>query len=773
MTLSRTIPLAKHWLDDSTANGRGVVNYLAGIAITRDNKHAWVVGKKDNTDRGTLVSPAMSLVQDNTVRAQLVVIDLSTNAEDRSLRMDIDNSDSPTAIVFSPAGDYAFLALQGNNQIGIVDMLDFLRGDSPKGMISRLGVGLAPQGLAIDASTGRLFSANFMGRSVTSIGMNPLFTSGSLNLPSTTISAVANEALSPQVLSGKRIFYNAGDKRMSAEGYMSCATCHADGGHDGRTWDFTQRGEGLRNTTDLRGRRGLGHGAVHWSGNFDEIQDFENDIRNGFGGTGFMSDADFAATSNPLGTAKAGRNAELDAMAAYVASLGASTLPKSPARQANGAATAASTAGRAIFEAENCMSCHKPSMGFIDRLPHDVGTLRTTSGSRLGSALTGIDTPTLLGLHATAPYLHDGSAASLEQVFSQVGGTLLQAESGVMVGGATAGDIAWSNVKNWYGSQMVTCDKPGMGVSFTGLDGGTGGAGAVGIRFSSGSYGGNLEVVVNGVVINLDLPATPNDPGYLPTLWQMIYVPVTYASGTANTILLRRPTTSIRGVFLDAVLFSTPLAYEKAAPHRRVLALSAANRASLLEYLRSLDATDSFEPEIVVKRGTVLLTNGGTDNPGAIAIGTRQTLTYTIANAGTAPLTFSGFALSGITGCTAEITTAAVSPIANAGVTTLEVAVTPITSTWSFVVNSLTNDADENPCNWSVAGAGTVVSTTGGTTSTGTTSGDTSTGGGTGGNPVGEESSSGGGCGLGSGFAALILAVVLTTKLRNRGERMD
>jgi hypothetical protein len=165
------------------------------------------------------------------------------------------------------------------------------------------------------------------------------------------------------------------------------------------------------------------------------------------------------------------------------------------------------------------------------------------------------------------------------------------------------------------------------------------------------------------------------------------------------------------------------------------------------------------------------VTNGGIDNPGSITIGTRKTLTYTIANTGTAPLTFSGFALSGFTGCTADMTAAAVSPIANGSVTTLEIAVTPTASTWSFVVNSVTNDADENPCNWSVAG--TVVSTTGGATSTGTTAGETSTGGGTGGNPVGEESSSGGGCGLGSGFAALFLAVVLTSRLRNRGERMN
>jgi hypothetical protein len=60
---------------------------------------------------------------------------------------------------------------------------------------------------------------------------------------------------------------------------MSCASCHNDGSHDGRTWDLTGFGEGLRNTSSLRGRAGA-QGLLHWSGNFDEVQDFEGQIRN-------------------------------------------------------------------------------------------------------------------------------------------------------------------------------------------------------------------------------------------------------------------------------------------------------------------------------------------------------------------------------------------------------------------------------------------------------------------------------------------------------------
>ena len=49
-------------------------------------------------------------------------------------------------------------------------------------------------------------------------------------------------------------------------------------------------------------------------------------------------------------------NADLDALAAYVASL--STFANSPHRNADGSLTAAAVAGREVFRAANCASCH-------------------------------------------------------------------------------------------------------------------------------------------------------------------------------------------------------------------------------------------------------------------------------------------------------------------------------------------------------------------------------------------------------------------------------
>jgi hypothetical protein len=51
---------------------------------------------------------------------------------------------------------------------------------------------------------------------------------------------------------------------------------------------------------------------------------------------------------------------------------------------------------------------------FTDSVLRNIGTIKASSGTRLGATLTGIDTPTLRDVWQTAPYLHDGSAATVE-----------------------------------------------------------------------------------------------------------------------------------------------------------------------------------------------------------------------------------------------------------------------------------------------------------------------------------------------------------------------
>ncbi len=272
----------------------------------------------------------------------------------------IDNSDSPTSVTFSPLGDWAFVTLQGNNEVALYDDLSLRQGGS-KTTRWRVPTGLSPQGQVFDPATKKLFVNNFMTRDVSVLDLNAFISQGTRNSSAVTTRVVAVEKLTSRILQGKQLFYNAslmdnlGTEVMSRGTYVSCATCHSDGGQDGRVWDFTQRGEGLRNTIDLRGRVGMGHGNVHWSGNFDEIQDFENNIRAHQGGSGLI---DAVTISQPLGTSKAGLSGDLDAMAAYVGSLNRETVPKSPFRTAQGFLTPAAIAGQTIFASQSCVTCH-------------------------------------------------------------------------------------------------------------------------------------------------------------------------------------------------------------------------------------------------------------------------------------------------------------------------------------------------------------------------------------------------------------------------------
>jgi len=414
LTLTRVIQLAKDTTPDHANGGRGVPNYLMGIAITPDGSKAWVSSQKANIDRG-MFREGQALSHENTVRAILSCIDLGTNSEELSKRIDIDNSNMPIGITFSPLGDYAFVALQANNFVLDVDLLG---GGSPG---IRWPSGLAPQGVAYLHGSDRLVAKNFMDRSVSIYDASDFVREGKGLVSLATIPTVTTERLSGDVLRGKQIFYDAEDPRMALDGYQTCASCHQDGGTDNRVWDFTDRGEGLRNTTDLRARRGTGHGFVHWSANFDEIQDFEHDIRGAFLGEGFLTEEEFNfdTRNTTLGEPKTGVDADLDALAAYVTSL--DSVGRSPHRTPDGDLTSEALAGRILFAQLDCMSCHAgDSLTDSNTLPtlHDVGTLKVGSGDRLGGTLQGIDTPTLRGLWRTAPYLHDGSAATLQEVLT-------------------------------------------------------------------------------------------------------------------------------------------------------------------------------------------------------------------------------------------------------------------------------------------------------------------------------------------------------------------
>jgi DNA-binding beta-propeller fold protein YncE len=404
---------------DSDTDNSGVPSFLGALAFGPAGRDAVVPALKANNVTGMFRTREM-LSSQTTARAVLSVVSpgAAGAAPSEAARYSFDDLDYASALAFSPQGDRLFVALQGAEIVVALDPEGFnITGSIPS-------VGGAPEGLALSPDGARLFVQGFTTRTVRVYDVRDLSRAPT---PLADVVTVAAEPLPSQVALGQRIFYASRDPRMSRTSYLSCASCHLDGEGDNLVWDFTQRGEGLRNTIPLQGRGGVEHGPMHWSANFDEVQDFEHDIRGGQGGLGFVADPVFHADGHdvPLGASKLGLSSELDALSAYVASL--RRVGPSPFRRDGDAAWLASRArGEALFRSEEtrCATCHAGprytdsafAPGTRTPVLHDVGTLGPGSGQRLGGPLSGLDTPTLRDLWRTAPYLHNGSAATLRDV---------------------------------------------------------------------------------------------------------------------------------------------------------------------------------------------------------------------------------------------------------------------------------------------------------------------------------------------------------------------
>lgn len=222
---------------------------------------------------------------------------------------------------------------------------------------------------------------------------------------------VTTNPLTPEVHRGKLLFYSS-LQPMVGRRWIACASCHPDGQSDGRTWNNP---EGLRNTQSFAGL-GSTH-PVHWSADRDEVQDFEHTVRGLLmQGRGLIS----GKVNPPLGAPNKGLSKDLDALAAYADSHQFTLSPHS-----KGGLSDAAKRGRTVFRSEKtkCVTCHSGPL-MTDSKPrpvdeivrHDVGTGNDDPSEKMGPAY---DTPTLLGLYRTGPWLHHGKATTLAEVFTK------------------------------------------------------------------------------------------------------------------------------------------------------------------------------------------------------------------------------------------------------------------------------------------------------------------------------------------------------------------
>ena len=261
--------------------------------------------------------------------------------------------------------------------------------------------GMEPGALVLDEPRGRLYLMTVAGQEIVTLDAD---TGGVLSRTRFT-----EDPTPERIARGRYLFNTATDERLTKDRWMSCASCHPDGYADGRQWDF---GHGPLDTASLHGS--LRTPPLHEDGHLDEIQDTYRFTKMVMAGMWFIPREEM---HDYLGESNAGLDADLDALAAYIDSLEYDQAPSPPDDD-----EPLLERGREIFMSPDtgCARCH-PAPYYTDSgardaaggyVLHDVGTSRPGGPSRL-------DTPTLLGLRRTDPYLHHGGAKTLEEIFTK------------------------------------------------------------------------------------------------------------------------------------------------------------------------------------------------------------------------------------------------------------------------------------------------------------------------------------------------------------------
>lgn len=351
----------------------------------------------------------------HTLSGAMTLFSLQQDEEEATLRLHLNDdtfstpSNFPRALAINQTGNEVYIVLAGADSIMGIDIRNVAK---PK-LLGFWAVGKNPRGIALNRAGTHAYVMNYLSRDVTVLDLTDL-----VRRPALAHIPVVTETLDAQMLQGKILFNKANDPRMSTLGWISCASCHVDGGVDGTTWGTP---EGMRQTMPLWNLAGTA--PFHISATRDEIQDFEFDIENFMGGVGLAS----GSAHTLLGTPNGGRSSDLDALSHFVLE---GIRPPQASTLVEHTLIAE---GRKLFVEANCHSCHGGLHWTRSNLPakvgsltpngeveveavlHDVGTY-APEGDILGAK--GFDIPTLLSLHASAPYLHDGRATSLDTVLA-------------------------------------------------------------------------------------------------------------------------------------------------------------------------------------------------------------------------------------------------------------------------------------------------------------------------------------------------------------------
>jgi len=317
----------------------------------------------------------------------------------------------PFDLVISPDGKRAFVSHSAVDMITVID-LDEIRllleestdeqlenyanhlGISSRYVIGRIHTGSNPKGLVLSPDGNTLYVAERLDDHIGVFNTSTLLSEGRIDLK-------GPRRITPVRL-GRQVLNNSGH---TFQNQYACYTCHPDVHEDGLVYNMAGKDMG-RNLANVQTLRDIGKIPPYkWNGKNQTI--YKQD------GMRF---------STILTRTEAFSHKKLDALVAYI--IVGNPNPPNLRFNPHGELSAAQERGKEIFyrdfdnygneipESNRCYTCHPPPY-FTNLQMTDVGTLADTDDP------TKFDVPQLNNVYESAPYLHDGIAPTLEEIWTK------------------------------------------------------------------------------------------------------------------------------------------------------------------------------------------------------------------------------------------------------------------------------------------------------------------------------------------------------------------
>jgi YVTN family beta-propeller protein len=360
---------------------------LQGICISPDGQYAYVthlLGRNyiptNQIERGWIWTNALSIIDvaSKSLTATVLLDDVDMGAA------------NPWDVTCTADGNYLCVSHAGTHELSVIDrnalhtkLVTTTRPSSDLGFMAgirrRLPLqGNGPRGLALIGT--KAYTAEYFTGSLGVVDIDP-----NNAWPKAASISLGTEPTLTDVRKGERLYYDA---QYCFQKWLSCSSCHPDARTDTLNWDILN--DGFGNTKQTKS-----HLLSH--------QTPPTTI------TGCRPDAETSVRAGLLYIEFTIRpESEAVEIDEYLKSLRAVPSPY----LVNGQPSAAAQNGKLLFEGSaGCATCH--STPFITDLnPYDVGT---GTGIEAGTAF---DTPTLVEVWRTAPYLYQGQAATMEEVLT-------------------------------------------------------------------------------------------------------------------------------------------------------------------------------------------------------------------------------------------------------------------------------------------------------------------------------------------------------------------